>query len=274
MVPTVVIMPKKNAARATAGTATVADTTGFKDDPDDLAPRRQTSEKSDLFSDQIVDSLSHSLPEPICQRRRELLPQILHEWSRTDLQRHLSLDSRAATRARIGRVERVRDRARELLQALNAADEERALIESEMLMRVEGRSLNDVSRSEWSNLQKRLDEENDFLAKLAAIAPEGWWKLGGPGGPKNYRAYLVLWDAAAIFLWFTGKKASRVIDRNDATDAGPFFRFASVLWPVVFGRDKQGLHAAMKNWAQTRSPHSALIANIDLRHPIWRLYEC
>jgi hypothetical protein len=252
-------MAKKNAAR------TAADTTSFQRD---LAYQCQGNGKSALFSVPIIERLSHSLPEPICQRRRELLPQILHEWARSDLQRHLSLDSRAVTRARIGRVERVRDRARELLEALNAADEERALIESEMLMRVEGRSIEKVSRSEWANLKGRLDDESYFLAKLAAIAPEGWWKLGR-GAPRNFAAYLVLWDAAAIFAWYTGKKATRVVDRNDATETGPFFRFASVLWPVVFGRGEQGLPAAMKNWAQEGSRYSPLIANIDLRHPTW-----
>jgi len=263
-------MAKPNAGRIV--TFAVADTTSFKD-PDDLAPRRQTSGKSDLFSDQIIDSLSHSLPEPVCQRRRELLPQILHEWNRTDLQRHLSLDSRAVTRARIGRVERVRDCARELLHALNAAGEEWPAIKSEMLMRAEGRSLNEVSRSTWADLTRRLDEESHFLAKLAAIAPEGWRKRGS-GRPRNFAAYLVLSDAAAIFAWYTGKKATRVVDRSDNTETGPFFRFAGTLWPVVFGRDIHGLPAAMKNWAQERSRYSPLIANIDLRRPTWGIREC
>ena len=225
------------------------------------------------FSDQVVKNLFRSLPEPVCERRRELLPQILDEWSRTDLQKHLSLDTRAVTKRRIKKVERVRDCARALLMALNAADEERATIEDEMLRRVEGRSLDDISRLEWSNMSARLDEEVKFLTKLAAIAPEGWWRLG-PGQPRNYAGYLVLSDAASIFLWFTHRKPKREVDRNISTETGPFFWFASVLWPLVFGKGIHGLPATMKNWEKVGSRCSPLVANIDVHHPTWRVYEC
>jgi hypothetical protein len=128
-----VVMPKKGAAGAVSDEKSL-------EDPHDQAFRP--------FSNQVVTNLCHSLPEPVCERRRELLPKILCEWSTTDLPKHLSLDTRAAAKERMKKVEQVRDCARALLQALNAADEEQATIVHEMLLRVEGRSLQDVSRLE------------------------------------------------------------------------------------------------------------------------------
>jgi hypothetical protein len=220
---------------------------------------------------QIIKHIADSLPEPVCERRRELLPQIIHEWSYTDLHKHLSMDSRAIIRERIRRIELVGKCARELLQALNAVDEtDRTVIMGDML---KSSFEKEVSRSEWANLESRLDEESDFLAKLAGIAPREVWKLGR-GQPRNLAAYFVLQDAAAIFAWFTNEKAAREVDRIDHTETGPFFRFASVLWPVVFKRGIWGLKATMKNWGEQGSRPSALIANIDLRHPAWGIFEC
>jgi hypothetical protein len=59
-------------------------------------------------------------------------------------------------------------------------------------------------------------------------------------------------------------------------EIGPFFRFASALWPAIFGNGTVGLPAAMKNWASARKHYderSALIANMALRHPEWGLFQ-
>jgi acetolactate synthase small subunit len=234
-----------------------------------------------VLSERIIERIVESLPEPVCERRRELLPQILHEWNRTDLQKHLSMDSRATIQARIGRIEQIRKCARELLQVLNAVDEnERNVIVHEMLMRRSSlevrrsRFLNNrASRVAFTNLKRRLDEESDFLAKLAEIAPEEVWKLGR-GQPRNLAAHFVLRDAAAIFAWFTGRKPARGVHPIDNSESGPFFRFASSLWPVVFEKGTWGLPAAMRRWGGDGSWPSALIANIDLRHPTWGIFEC
>ena len=119
-------------------------------------------------------------------------------------------------------------------------------------------------------MSKRLDEERDFLTKLAAIREI--WKPR-PGKPRNYAAGIVLQDAAAIFERFTGTKAGRVVDVSCGKETGPFFKFASALWPVMFGKGVQGLPAAMKNWAR-HGAKSPLIENIALRHPTWRVREC
>ena len=114
-----------------------------------------------------------------------------------------------------------------------------------------------------------------FLAKLAAITPQERQRFRR-GRPLNIIAYLVLLDAAAIFEWFSGKKAARGVNRIDGSETGPFFRFVSVLWPIIFGKGDEGLPAAIKNWASWRSKfdeHSAFIANVDLSHPTWGIFD-
>jgi hypothetical protein len=222
------------------------------------------------FSAQAIKSFAAALPQPVCERRRELLPQILREWNRTDLRRYLPLEKPLTRRKRLEKIQVVKKRASELLRALSTLDERgRRLIVSGMLQ-AEG----DSSRTRWAELSKRLAEERDFLARLAAMREI---RKPRPGQPRNYAAYIVLQDAAAIFEWFTGTKASRVVDRIDNNETGQFFEFASALWPVIFEKSVQGLPSAMKNWAQGRKRHdeaSALIANIALRQPTWRVYEC
>jgi|SRR5215470_2747746 len=222
------------------------------------------------FSEEAIESFAAALPEPVCERRRKLLPQIVREWNRIDLRRYLPLEKPITRQKRVKKIQDVRKRARELLQALKALDQDDRNFIVDEILNAEG----DVRRSGWGDLSKRLNEGRDFLSKLAELRDI---QKARPGHPPNYPAYIVLQDAAAIFEWFTGIKASRVVDRDYGNETGQFFQFASALWPVVFGKDVQGLPAAIKNWAQWRRRHGAmspLVANVDLRHPTWRVYEC
>ena len=122
---------------------------------------------------------------------------------------------------------------------------------------------------------KRLKEQRDYLAQLAAISPKRYWNTGR-GRPRNLAAYLVLQDAAAIYEWFSGKKAARGVSPVDGKESGPFFRFASTLWPIIFEKGCAGLPAAMRNWAVGRarfSERSPFIANLAMHNPTWRIFE-
>jgi hypothetical protein len=227
------------------------------------------------FSDEVINEIANSLPVPLTKRHSELLPRILREWTCTDLREHLSMDSRAIIQARIKKLESVSKRARLLLEALNETDKlDQAVIISQMAHAVE-HTLETASRAEYATLTARLDEETTFLTKLASIKPKDVWNLKA-GQPRNLAAYLVLKDAAAIFEWFTGLKATREVDRDTLKDIGPFWRFASALWPVLFGKGITGLSSAFKNWAHDSvqfGERSALIANINMRHPTWGVFE-
>jgi hypothetical protein len=224
------------------------------------------------ISPEQIRIIADSLPEPVCERRRQLLPRILREWLCSDLSWYLSMESRSKQRGRLKKVEIVKRHARKLSQALDAVDAlGRARLVHEMLD-VEGRGIENISRAEWSNMRKWLDDEPEFLVKLARPRKSSL----GPGQPRNISAYLVLQDAAEIFKWFTGTEATRQVDRSNSTETGPFFRFASVLWPIIFEKDTQGLPAAMKNWAHWRSRYdeqSRLIDNIGFRHPTWGVFD-
>jgi len=129
--------------------------------------------------------------------------------------------------------------------------------------------------TEFSDQRARLTQEVDYLVKLGAITPNEHLQQSS-GQPRNIVAYKVMLDAAAMFEWLTGTQPTREVDRIEGTETGPFFQFASILWPAVFRKGVAGLPAAMKNWATARSEHneqSALIANINLRHPTWGVFE-
>jgi hypothetical protein len=201
---------------------------------------------------QVAEALERTFPKPLPQKRCELLPRILDEWGRTDLRRHLSRESREIIRERIKRLKRVKARACRLSDALSEIDKlDQRTILVQMII-AEGRRLENVSRTEFSDRQ----------------APRGH--------PRNIAAYQVLQDAAAIFEWLTDARATRAVDRIKAIETGPFFRFASILWPVVFKKGVAGLSAAIKNWAAARSKYnerSALIANIAMRYPTWGVFD-
>jgi hypothetical protein len=224
------------------------------------------------FSDEFLRAVERLLPSPLSDSRRELLKRILHEWSRTDLPEHLSRERRAVTKKRIDRSRTVKKLARQLSAALSALDSEDQIGIVHMLEKQQ----HQVSQAELKRQEARLVQGWQFVAELAAITPEDFWRpIAGPH-PRTIAAYLVLQDAAAIFEWLTGTKAARGVDRITGSETGPFFRFLSLLWPVVFGNGLAGLASAIRNWAEWRVEHrerSAIISNIALRHPTWGIFE-
>ena len=221
----------------------------------------------------LSDELRRVLPEPVCLQRCALLPLILDDWVRSDLPDHLSRESQSIKGDQINKLEVVRECARRLQEALKAiGDNGRTALLAQM---TSGSGSLDKGRSEFKAIAARLEQESDFLEKLVAIDPREFWKPKR-GRPRNLPAYFVLQDAAALFEWLSGIMATREVSRDDGTETGPFFHFASILWPTIFGNGVVGLPAAMKNWARYRKQfdeRSALIANIALRHPVWRVYE-
>jgi hypothetical protein len=232
------------------------------------------------FSDwkDIAKQLQNDLPKPLNERRCRLLPKILQEWGRTDLQQHLALElSGAIIRTRIKKLEAVRKGALQLMKAINSVDEEsRNALVAQMAIAERGGYTPGVFRgADFATRDERLREESEFLAKLAAVRPHEYWPLKSRQ-PRTIAAYLVLQDAAAIYKWLTGRRAARGVDRITARESGPFFRFASTLWPVVFGKGTAGLPSAMKTWDENRRQsreRSPLLFNMASRHPTWGIFE-
>src|SRR5262245_37796196 len=88
-----------------------------------MRPARPTPRTAPEFSTAIVQIIADSLPSPLSTRCRELLPQILDEWRRNELQRHLSMESDEIRRDRSKKMNVVKSKAGQLLQALDAVDE-------------------------------------------------------------------------------------------------------------------------------------------------------
>jgi hypothetical protein len=226
-----------------------------------------------LFTARDVTLIASSLPEAADPRRRELLPQVLCDWSDNDLREHVGTGKRVAPERR-KRVAAIGTCARDLLRALDEADQiDRAGIAGEMV-RSAGQDSLIAGWTEISELMQRLEEEVSFLNRLAEAADQTW--KYGRGGPRNITAYLVMQDAAAIFEWVTIREPTREVDRDSHAEIGPFWKFLAAIWPVVFGSDDDGLSAAMKNWACLSKKHgekSPLIVNIAMRHPTWGIFE-
>jgi hypothetical protein len=234
-----------------------------------------------IFNECAVKQICASLPKGINQRRLDLLPLVLNEWSRTDLREHLSLESRATVRERYDQLTKIGKRANELRQALEAIDQRGMSWIAQEIGREEGSPPFTVSHERFAEMKERLREEGEFLLKLATATPRLTEEIKkeiehlGRKRPRNIRAYLVMKDLAAIFEWLTDGKATRVVSRTDYTETGPFWRFAESVWQVAFGTTR-GLKFAMKNWAEARKSyheHSSFLYNLPLRRPEWRIFE-
>jgi hypothetical protein len=228
------------------------------------------------FDERAVEQIRASLPKGIDQRRLDLLPRVLNEWSRTDLREHFSRETRATSRKRYAQLPKVGNCATSLRQALEALDPPGQAWIAQEIGREEGAPLFSVSRERVAEMKERLKDEDDFLRKLAAATQTLIEEdKRGRGQPRNIRAYLVMLDLAAIFELLTDRKAARGVDRTDHTETGPFWSFAESVWRVVFGTTR-GLKAAMKNWAEARKlyhEHSSFLLNLPLRRPEWGIFE-
>jgi hypothetical protein len=129
--------------------------------------------------------------------------------------------------------------------------------------------------TQTEQIKKEIGALRNFLIRLASAEPNAPLKFKR-GHPRNYIAYLVILDTAALFEWLTETEAIRQVDRESGKEIGPFWKFAGAIWPLVFRRGNSGLSAAIKNWAYARKrfdEEPALIANIALRHPPWGLFD-
>jgi hypothetical protein len=229
------------------------------------------------FSSQGIELILKSLPAGADHRRRELLPKILREWASAYLPMHLSMPSTKAQKGRIKRLKAVDVCARKLMQALDAVDsnDDQFWIMREMIV-ADGQRLTPAERAKREN---QLHEMQGFLRKLARASGESAkiWNRGR-GQPRNDAASLVLMDIVVIYVWFTGNKATRQVDRDTHKDTGPFWTFAAAIWPLVFDDGVYGLSAAIKNWDSARKKklkgtRSPLLANIAMDHPGWGIFE-
>lgn len=228
-----------------------------------------------------VDALVTALPGCTDAHKRSLLPRILREWSRIDLEGHLRRRTPKQMEATRRQTDKVANRARELARALSQVDRHgRFAIASRLLDMEAGSRADRLSYEERWDAAHRLSEEPkrlDLLAKAATKASSDFVPL--PARQYTLIRYLVLLDLTAIYEWATRQRAGRRVKTDIGDDAGmtygPFWDFAAAAWPIIFGAVR-GLDNALKTWATARKRYnefSPIIWNLQMRHPEWRIRE-
>jgi hypothetical protein len=230
------------------------------------------------FDDRTVRLITSSLPEAAIPERVESLSAVLQDWANNELRAYFSRESSADIKKRAERVELVGNRARDLLKALDSIDGTDMWEVAQRMPREETchwPKMKGHHLWRWSKTKRfvqRIVEEKDFLDALTVAASEAWRRKRGQ--PPNIISYLVIKDIAAIFEWCTELPATRQVDRATRQEGGGFHLFAAAIWPVVFGQGDDGLSAAIKKFAKYRNREGrALMANIKIRHPEWKVFE-
>jgi hypothetical protein len=234
---------------------------------------------SSRFDEHQIRLILNSLPDGVSSRKRDLLPKILNEWSGNYLKWSLYRVDPIVAEGRAIRAKAIAKHARELSRALDEfvdyASGDQFLVsgDSWLVLELAKRISSMGFQEEVTGQRQKLKDQREFLEEIEAIASDlaGFFKRQ-VDQRRNIPAYRVMLDIQAIFEWLTNTKAARRVDRG--TDI--FGNFAGLIWPVVFEKADDGLGSALKNWARNTKLHgdaSALIANIDFRHPAWRVFE-
>ncbi len=233
------------------------------------------------FNERDLSLITLALPADCDPHRLELLPRILAEWGRTDLPEHLKLEPPSESASRNSRLATVAKKAEALVKALEALTPfDQSFIASEL-----GGNLKEPKRRPFSKaaFQQNLSNVAGMSAAIKELSrgASGAIIKNSRGQPRNIRSHLVLRDIVAIYEYLSGRKASRIItegetDGEKAHDIGPFWKFSFAIWPVVFGNAEYGLSSAIKVWSENPyrpAESSALLANIDMRHPEWGIFK-
>jgi hypothetical protein len=232
------------------------------------------ADQSVEFTDRDVRLIILSLAGQIDARGRELLPMVLREWAATDLQEHLAREPKESIAQRIEHLESIARAYADAADLLESLDE-RGLIGLKLTMtNSPGAVASEGER--FDEASGVIQREPDRLRQIA-VAARGASKIWrrARGRPRNLVGNWILLDLAEIYEWLVGQEASRRTNREEGVDTGPFWDFASAVWPIVFGSD-DGLSHGLKSWASYRkkyAPSLPLINNMDRRHPEWRLFD-
>jgi hypothetical protein len=146
-----------------------------------------------------------------------LLPRVLREWGRTDLDEHLARVTREQVRAEQEQMKKVAQRASELAQALAKLGPDVTFAVAPFLA-ADGDDSGEPTYEQALAAAGRLAAEPAELQRRAkaALDVEAGWKPPGRDAPVI--SYLVLQDVAAIFEWATATRAERRVHTDIAND--------------------------------------------------------
>jgi hypothetical protein len=198
------------------------------------------------FSAKVLEEVAAALSPGAPPERVALLPQILRAWAHEDLREHLSRQSRAAARKHAEQLRSIATLAQGLIDAFVELPPDARFLAAlrPELHRTQQTLLEVTTASSIEVARRRFDEGITWLTDLAKALREPQPKEP----PKATRNHLIILDLAAIFQLVGGKQPTRRTNSDTGKDYGPFWDFASAIWPVVFG-NRSGLSAAIKQWA-------------------------
>ena len=231
------------------------------------------------FTTEQIEQLMAALPGCTDEQKRQVIPMILAEWGLIDVEGYLNHTPPQQVRAERKLLEKLASGATELAQALsNLGSGSRFAVAYQLS---KGGVDNESALANYNRIReinRRLGEAPARLDRLAAAVTETA-ALQGPTPLRHDSVIrnLILKDLAAIFEYATEQLSGRRVRTDAHVDAGqeygPFWDFVSVVWPMIFG-STNGLRYAVKFWAKVQAKHgerSAVITNMEFRHPEWRI---
>lgn len=232
-----------------------------------------------MLTDADVNSIISALPDDVQQEKALWLGCILREWARIELPRHLKYKANVFTKEEREHLRQTHSAAHELTTALNSLNRRVQRV-------LEWQMAKNLAQQRQIDAQDTIEEVCHQLRSLQAVASEVAKAAGeavtaltrGRGRPRETASHLIMRDLAELFLFATGRVATRLVRSNDhseyKSEYGDFWNFARAAWIAVF-KSEDRLISAIRTWDDARKKYnerSALIANISFRHPEWGIF--
>ena len=220
-----------------------------------------------IFSVQCIADIENSISSKARGERLASLGPILRSWAENELKEHLSHDTKEQKDRRNYRLSLTLKSAKDLDQALDAlydfdCDYVKYHADDNVANDLADKGLNDLTESVVDILKSRVTDDLKDRVKKFIAAVERAICIPKKGQPQTEIPYLVVLDAAAIYTYITGRKATRTETQ------GSFTNFCTPIWNTVFGEKTRGFTAAMKKLESERNAGrgaSPIITNFFLR---------
>lgn len=220
-----------------------------------------------IFSVQCIADIENSISSKARGERLASLGPILRSWAENELKEHLSHEKNEQKDLRNYRLSLTLKSAKDLDRVLDAlydfdCDYVNYYADANVVHELADRVVDDLTGSFVDALNNRIIDDLKYRVKNFIPAVERAIGIPKTGQPPKFIPYLVVLDAAAIYTYITGRKATR-------TEAqGSFTNFCTPIWNTVFGENTRGFTAAMKKLESERNAGrgaSPIITNFFLR---------
>ncbi len=216
-----------------------------------------------------LEKVRRSLPEGLPEAKQRSILMLITEYARYDFPQLAIMPSPMDYAEAAKQIQGVSEQAERLRSLLISMSD---LSEWHLADEIAGR------RPKLGELAKQkqqvaiLDEIEQFTTFLGEISEIG--EVPGfqrrKGRPLDNINRLKTLDDLATILWsVTGEKEPRHEGRIFEPLNDPLFSFTSAMWPILFGRNQEGLKTALRKWRSKENNqyryNSPIIHNIRIR---------